>query len=678
MTWLERCKDSSFYVIFVFPGIAFLKRIFPQERLQTASAMLVLFLLTYLIASFRQTQSGSRLDITPEHVSLFTIQEAGLQSTVYQLFVALVFFASLLRSFFSFQSARANAPSFVLHDKTSCILDTVLVAAALFLFFFFFSYYDRTLKASLLCCLLFFALEFFRNSRTVVSALLLIVMAVFAGFYVAPLFTTYLFSEALWFFDHHWAGLVGPGLFGAIGELNGRISLPEYGFFFNEISTAFASEKSLAAISDVLTVFQAASLLFSALFLVVIWQRLSTGGVAAPLLGALCLLLLFTNVLSGYSSHFETPNQLPIRYFFFAPVLVFAFCIPRMPALPAWFLSGAVCLVAILYNLEVGLVSSLGLGFALFVWTFKEGVLRIVLAGLAFVAGITLAAVLVHFVILVPFGLTVFRIIQANLELLSLFGAGYGGLSAYWYPPFFVMLAHCIYLFSIRLQRMKQDTLSGLEFQTVVLIGLIVGFTPYVMNRFAVQNMWVPFLLYLILLMPWLFAGKTRVKRLLTIVYAFVFVFPLQYGSVRDWPSLLSENVAFSASKQCDDRARLALEICDYVVQKSAALNMLVKDNDALWISALPLTTNLLAEQPSGLSKLDPFAYARTNNTQAELISELQQEGADLILIDNPDNVDLSRIPQQIFDWQRRFVEEAGFVPVKTTPYWILAERREP
>ena len=671
----KKYEESAFYLILIQPifySALSLTKLTDQTRSSTLFSTFLFAIVSALVVS---SATPSVIEITSEHVDLFGIANTGFQRYFYTIFTLTTFGVFLVQGVVGWRLPNIRFedlnPSFIL------LLQTVFALVFLYLLLRFIVRHDDTLIYAFLGFFFCFALICGRTKTFVFWALITLASALFVFLFILPLFSQNVLGSGLvWAFDHHWTGVIGSGLLRGTALSGNAQNETSYGVLLNLLVSNAALISTEGPLRGGLKLLQAINLVFGLLIFLIIFQRLGKKNVGFWFLAFATIVWIFAPVISGFTNNIITPNLLPIRFMCIPVAISIAFYLPRLPLPVGWLVVGMTSAIAIFYNLEMGLICTLGLGFGVFIQTMRFRLAMLTICFCVFIVSFSASFFVLQMLLVEPT-----TQVQSNdasgvsIDLLKLFGSGYGGLEYYIYVPLVVVLGHCFYLFAGWLQNIREtSTLSGHELQSAVIVGLIISFMPYVMNRFSITNMWVPFLLYFLLVAPLVFSESLK-KSAIWLFITLILVLPYPFGYPLVWGENIDDNWTLESEAGCISGFVLSTELCDYIENKSTAFNDYGNGEEAIWISALPLTMLLKTEQRPFSSKLDPFAYSRTPTEHNEMVMELQSQRLNTVLLDNPDNGKLTGIPLQVTNWQVRLAEEAGFRIVEKTPYWIVAQR---
>ncbi len=629
------------------------------------------------VAYFLTFFSGQPSQYTAEHANLYDFDNTAFQRLTYSLFALLLFSTAL---FLALSQKRLGFPYFRdFKKKYSLQLQTIVSLLILIIALpLFFSYIDtifdkRTFLTVVGCLVIFGVLTGLSGSNKGLFILSAITVAAFFFFYVLPLKATFVIADGgLWGLDHHWTGVIGHGLMSKIFTNETLKTIPEYGVYLNKLITLTGSSSTFTGLGGAIKFLQVIHILFAGMIFTILLQRFGNRNIGHALISFLLIILILAPIISAVAPSMHVPNQSPVRFIFIPIVLIFASLIARPGVLLWWTLSGPLCALAAVYNLETGLVCTIGLGFALFIRSMKKGYLPVLAGGVLFLVSFILSGYLL---------LTFSGYGSDNLSnlpaLLGLFAAGYGGKSFFWYLPFFVIMSHVFYLFFGWIKNCRdKEPMSGSDVQAVAIIGMIVAFMPYMTNRFYEMNMWIPVLLYLLLILPKL-AGKDFWQRVMILLFVIGLVTPWHLEKSSLFVKNLKKNWTLTASDKCLIGLAASERLCNYVAAQADELRDVMDTTDAIWISALPLTVSSLSKIPPSLTRADPFAYARTPDHHSNLVNEIVEKSPRQILIDRVDILNPAGIAPSVADWQKRLIADAGYRIVRQSDHWIYATKSD-
>lgn len=677
-------ESSSAYLMLVQPlvyGTLKFLRPFDQHRI---SILFWAFLGSITISMFLWGFSANPPNYTPEHAKLY-----GFDNTVFQRLFYLVFASSVFLYFVisGFTGKSAYLPPLSSLQRLRKLRVESLIAVTLLVIGvpLAINYLD-TLTARRIFPMIFFsiligcALLRSSESKKGIVTLCLFFMASFAYFYIVPFFTYYSLAEGEWWgIDHHWAGIIGHGLLPSFLTSSTPDFVPEYGLYLNLLIASLFNTDLFSGFGGAIRFLQTTHLLFALLLLGIIVQRTGGKNLAAILLSFLLILLILAPLISGFAPTIKTPNQSPIRYLFIPLTLLAAPLLARSPILLAWAIGASLNITAMFYNLETGLVCMLGTGFALFIRSANLGIFPLLLGGTLYgaIAGLTGYALWTLLTVLLPqFG---FAPLQAPLDLpklMELFAGGYGGKKFFWYLPFFLILGHVFYLFSGWLKSIHtKQPIDSNTFQSIVLTGMIVAVTPYMVNRFLVQNMWIMVLLYLLLILPGL-ASKETWKKYILLIFVVGVLAPQQLGETRKFAKDIKKRWQTTSDQVCFDGLVASPDFCSFMQNKAAELSDFSQKNKIAWISGTPMSVIRFTGISPSINKIDAFSHARTPTSHADIIQGVRNISPDFLLIDAVNNTNLAGLNPRINQWQNRLVSDLGYSIVRKSDYWIYAKRK--
>ncbi|MCR9214736.1 MAG: hypothetical protein NXI13_13545 [Proteobacteria bacterium] len=628
-------------------------------------AAAVSFLLTFF--------SGSPPVYTAEHVKLYDFDDTAFQRQTYFLYAVILFFTAL---FLTVTQKQMTFPYFrAVWANHRLPLETIasaliLILALPLLFNYLGSITEKRAFWTVLGCLVvIFSMLGASRSAKGLFFIAVVTLGVFFALFILPLKASFIVGDGkLWMIDHHWTGVIGHGLMSTMLGPDAPTSLPEYGIYLNKLIALAAGSSFFLEMGGTIKFLQAIHLLFIVLIFVILLQRFGIRNLDLVLISFLLVLLILAPVLSGLAPTVRVPNQSPLRFVFIPIAILFAPLIARQGVFLWWIAAGILCAIAATYNLETGLISALGLGFALFIRSMKTGYLSVLTGGILF---------LLSFVLTAYFLLTL--VVQETAELanlpslMNLFASGYGGKTFSWYLPFFAITAHVFYLFFGWIKSSREKTpLSGTEVQSIAIVGIIIAFMPYVTNRFYEQNMWIPILLYLLLVLPKL-ASKEFWQKAAILLFVIVVIAPSHLERSSLFVKNLKSIWTMDLAGRCFNGLTASERLCEYLDRQSGELQEMASKEKIVWISAIPLTLSSMSNVPPSLSRADPFAYARTPEHQQELLEEITKISPDLILIDRVDILNPTGIATSVADWQKRLIADAGYRIDHQSEHWIYA-----
>jgi hypothetical protein len=517
------------------------------------------------------------------------------------------------------------------------------------------------------------------QDKTLVLALLALVITLF----VLPfLFPHKIADGRLWTMDIHWSAVLGNGLYERAGEVSNFDAFSNYGVLTSWLISISREYPFFETLGGTVTLLKVINLVFCAFVVAIAIQRVGWNNRRMILAAALLLLFLFSGMSSGFAQTFDTPNQLPIR-FLTVPVSVFlAYYIAGRKLFAGAAIFGLIAPVLLFYNFETGIYCISALGFALFIENARKGLLNLIITGVVLTLCFSISGVIfIHLAFegsLLDVIAHLFDIIRLKVESGS---SGFAGLSAYLFPPFVIVMIHSSILFAGYLLSVKDRTpLTAVEFQSIVLVGMIIAIGPYVMNRFHILNMWVPFLLYALVVLPKL-TVKQRSQQifwsfaLIVLVIPFVFGNPVRRVLSNEFVAAVSDNIHGELTP-CLDGLVASDALCQYVTDKANDLETLSQQIPGLqWMSGLSLNILRVTGLSPVLDHKAPFFFAHRDETRDLVLANLRQHEPIAIAIDNIKHGNVAGIPPAVGDFQRRLVRDAGYEIVEETEYWTIARK---
>lgn len=668
-------ETSAFFLIVVQP--AFYAPLRFTESLDQRRIFFMFYALfgCALVAWASSLFSGPPPVYTAEHAMLYDFDDTVFQRRIYMLY-ALVLFVTAL-----FGAISRRDPAFPYFSKfreehrlsiQTIVAVMILLLAVPLVYNYLGSITEKRAFWAVLGSLLLFAFLLRCTTSTRGTWILaLFTVIVFCLLFLVPLKATFVVQkDYLWGLDHHWTGVIGNGLLANNFPAVSSPVLPEYGIYLNKLVSTVSGLTLFEGFGGMMRFLQAINIFFALLVLIILTQRFGARHMPLAILSFLLVIFIMAPTLSSASPTLQVPNQSTLRFIFIPVALIFVPLFARGPVVVWWIPAGIFSALAAAYNLETGLVVMLGLGFALFIRSMSSGYLAVIVGGMFFLIAFLGTAYLA-----ILTGVNGQFDLADMSSLLNLFAAGYGGKAFYWYAPFFIIMAHVFYLFFDWLRRSREDRiLSGSELQSIAIVGMIIAFMPYVTNRFYMQNMWVPYLLYLLFILPML-VDKTLLKKALLLLFVIGVLAPSHLEQSTLFVKNIKRTWTLKPAEPCLNGFTAPKDVCDYVKGQVTELRSRGADDSTIWISGTPLTLAILSDIEPSLSRADPFAYARTPAFQAALREEIRTKGPDLILIDRVDVLNPLGIPSAVGDWQKRLVEESGYRIDGKSDFWLYARK---
>jgi hypothetical protein len=486
----------------------------------------------------------------------------------------------------------------------------------------------------------------------------------------------------LWVTDIHWSAVLGSALYTNSFAGQELDSFAGYGVFLNELVAASRNLPIFETLGGTWTFLKVINLLFCGLVFVAIVQRIGTKSKSVLWASALFILLVFSGMVSGITEYLNTPNLLPIRFLMIPVTVILAYYLANLNGHKGSIFVGLIAPVLIFYNFETSIYCILALSFGLFVESAKKDFLNILISGVAMISGFIVSGLIL---ILLIFDTSLTAALSNLVSLASSKiqsgSSGYGGLSAYFFAPFFIIMTHVAVLFSRQLLSIKEQTpFSRVEFQSIVIVVLIITIGPYIMNRFHVLNMWVPFLLYALLVLPKLIEGP-KTDRVLWSFILVVLIIPFIFGNParrlisKDFVATISDRFG-SRLETCLDGVPASPQLCAYAFGKADELKELSRQYpDSGWMSGLALHMTRLTDIQPALEQKAPFFFGHREETRNILVKMFEEMDAPIIFIDKaaPDN--LAGLPPFVEQFQKNLLQDAGYRPVEETAYWVITRK---
>jgi hypothetical protein len=527
------------------------------------------------------------------------------------------------------------------------------------------------------------------RTRTIALALLAVILTL----YILPLVLPYeVFERRLFSMDMHWSAVLGNGLYTT--TLNGWEfeAFSNYGVFLNKFIAYSRLIPLFETLGGTVIFLKLVNLVFSGLVIVIIFQRLGLENKRMVWATALLILIVYSARISGVAETFDAPNQLPVRILIVPIIVILAYFLAGRRGFIGPVIFGLSAPVLFFYNFETSIYCILAMGLAIFIENARKGALSVLWSGAIFTLGFLLSGVVLMLILFDgSIGTNLAKLAQIVALKVQSGTSGFAGLPVYFFLPFLWVMLHTFVLFSRYLLSIKdRSQLSPIEFQNIVMIGMIIAIGPYVMNRFSLQNMLVPFLLYTLLVLPKLTAGP-KADRILWSFILIVLVIPFIFGNPvkRIWSKDFVATVSGKFQGQlapCLDGITATDNLCNYALEKADELKQLVSENpDLEWISGVSLNmTRLTGTQPA-LSQKVPFFFAHSKDNRDILVRALQQLQTPVLAFDYnprpPGNVgvhaaNFAGIHSVAENFQRNLVRSAGYQIIGKTKYWVIARKR--
>jgi len=682
-SFIQNYETSGLYLLLVMPVFHGAARIAESLDRPRIYLMFTLLMASTLLAAGLSVFMPQGFQFTPEHIQLFQFESSFFQQAVYVLFVASLFLIMLFFGMRGKEIPVLGTPG--AHDKTRRLYETVIALLILFFTLPFIPEYldiitERRVFLAVFGFLVLFTilLAYCTTGRRLAPLIILLAVAIWF-FYIRPFSLSYFIPDGyLWGLDHHWSGVIGEGVTSSFQQMTNPLLAPEYGKLLSiGISWALTLSQN-TDFGDIVNALQVSHLLFAALIFIILWQRFKRSELNLVLISFLLILFALAPVISNATTVLSTPNQSPIRFLFFPLTLIAAYLIARLKSPADWCIAAIINAIAIYYNPETGIATLLGLSFALFVKSMKLGWRPVLTGGLLYLVTFGALSYLISknvFFIVPDSYPEIITAAASSPSVIQSFLMGFGGMKFYWNLSYFALLIHALYLFAGHLKAIRQkEALTAKQFQSITIIGIIIAFTPYVMNRFSEQNMWTSFLLYLLLVLPKMSLQST-VRQISLVAFLLIVIVPNKLGDATNFIRKLKHSWVKGDEQKCLLGLSASKELCTFVQEKALELKKASEASNVLWLSATPLSIMRFSGVSNSLFKLDPFIISRTADEETLVKQEIRKKSPALIMIDAIDDKNITGIPQQINNWQRRIITESGYKITRTSPYWIYAEK---
>ena len=661
--------------------IFLIDRIIQLFDVKILAAVSLLAALSLSISYVWVQQSPQNIIFTPEQVSYLTMPDTRVQATFYSFFCIAIFGFFLTAGLFTpklFQNSTSSdwffstkIPSWFRPWVGVIFWVSVLVA------------YEPKARDFVLALVTAYLLAEVIKGRFKTGSIAIASLAVIFLTCILPFGVQQEIEDGqLWAMDLHWSAVLGTGLYTQTTVGSSYEAFAGYGVLLNDMISSSRLAPIFKTLGGSMSLLKIINVVFCALIIGIICQRLDGKNKRIVWAAIILVLFVFSGMMSGIANTYHTPNLLPVRFLMMPLTILIAYYLGSQGWLTSSIISGAISPLFIFYNFETGIYCILAVGFALFIQSARKGFLSLITSGIVFTFSIIISGSLFIAILfegsLASISAELFQIMREKIQSGS---SGFGGLSAYLFVPFIIVMTHTIILFSRYLISIKnKDPLSSIEFQNVVIVGLIITFGPYVMNRFHILNMWVPFLLYTLLVLPKLTIG-VRTDRivwsfiLVVLVIPFIFGNPVRRVISEDFVSAVSGRITGHLSP-CLDGINASPDLCTYTLEKSDELKNLEAKNPGLrWISGLALNMIRLTGTKPALTQKAPFFFGHREETRNILITMLRQLQAPFIAIDNAAPGNIAGIPTFAEQFQRNLVQDAGYEIIEETRYWIIAQK---
>lgn len=631
--------------------------------------------------------------LTPEQISYLRYYETRVQTHFYNFFGILTFAFFLVAGFFAPERFKNGKPS---RAFSTVIPDWLKPWVGVIFWAAFFFAYSRTgvnmlqtglkerdfLLAFATAYLLMEAIKGRFQTRTILTALVLVVGIL----YVLPIFLPYqVYDTRLFSMDMHWSAVIGDGLYTPPFTESEYAAFTNYGVLLNKLVAASRLVPFFESLGGTAAFLKFTNLLFSGLVIWIVIQRLGLENRRMIFVASLFILFVFSGRISGIATTFDAPNQLPIRIMIVPLLIILSFYLADRKGVVTPIIFGLLSPALLYFNFETGFYCILALGFALFIENIRRGTRSLVIAMAAFAASFLIAgAVLTAVLFDDPIGLTLATLIElADIKIKS-GTSGFAGLPVYFFLPLLWVMIHVFVLFARGLLSVKERApLTAIEFQNLVMIGMIIGVGPYVMNRFSLQNMLVTFLLYVLIMLPKLAKGPKPDRLVWSFILA-VLIVPYIFGNpvARAWSKETRVTLADKFTGRlapCLDGITATDELCTYALEKADELKGLIDTHPGLeWISEIPLNLTRLTGLQPALDQKAAFFFGHSTEKRDILVGKLRDLGAPVLALDNnPEGRgNVAGIHPAAEEFQRDLARKAGYEIVGETKYWLIARQK--
>ena len=635
----------------------------------------VSFISAVLLTQGPQPIAGFR----PEQIAYLGMPDTRLQMQFYTLLCVLLFSASLVIGLVRPGISRPFAP----HKMT--LTEHIPLPARPYAVVLFWVavllIYDPKLQDFLVALFVAYLMKEVLKGRFETSRIILAFVILCLGLFLLPLlFPPAIPDQQLWSMDIHWSAVIGDGLQEASGDAHRYEAFAAYGLLLTELiafGQKFSAFRDLAGTQTLLII---VDIVFFGLLCFIITQRVGAKNARLIWASAILILLLFAGAISGALQNLTTPNQLPLRFILLPLTVIIAYYLGTLSVLWAALLVGAIAPLFAFYNFETGFYCLLALGYGLFIKGAKGGVWALLMAGMLTALTFVLSA---SFLILLFFDGPFPSVLQELLRLIQQKVAsgtgGFAGLSYYFFAPFFLVMAHCMGLFASHLLAIRDRTpLSPIAFQGMVIVGLIIAIGPYEMNRYHLNKMWVPLLLYTLLMLPRLAGGPKQDRLvwsfiLIVLVAPFLFGNPIRYVFKKE-PYVAAIERVQKEITPCIDGLPASQALCHYAARKAEELRTLYERYpDIAWLSGLSLTMTRLTDNSPALAKKALFFYAHRDELRDNVINDIAVLKAPVFAFDKVETGNIAGIPEVVEDFQESLLQDAGYEVIENTEYWHIA-----
>lgn len=659
----------------------FLDRFLNLVNLRLLAFVVISGLLSLGIAAYLTQGPLSMEGFRPEQIAYLGMPDTRLQTTFYSVLCVLLFAGALLTGLVRPGVITRSAPRDIQLSpripeaaRPYCVIAFWILVLLL---------YDLKLRDVVFALLAAYLMKEVLNGRFRTSQIILAFVIAFFGLYLLPLLVPPAIPDReLWIMDMHWSAVIGDGIAGAGDPRHLYEAFSAYGLLLTEfiaLGQKFAPFRDLAGTEALLIL---VDILFFGLIFLLIRQRLGAENGRLIWASALLIMLLFAGTMSGALQNLMTPNALPLRFILLPLTALLAYAFGHLPIRRAAFLFGLIAPAFIFYNFETGVYCILAMGYGFLVRGAKEGILTLLSALLLAAIAFALSALLLILLFFDgPLDIVFQELLAITRVKIESGTSGFAGLSFYFFPPFALVMGHALMLFAGHLLDIRDRTpLSPLAFQGVVIVGLIIAIGPYEMNRYHITKMWLPLILYFLLMLPRLARGVREDRliwsfTLIVLVAPFLFGNPVRYLLKPD-PYIAAIDRLQGDVAPCIDGLPASRALCAYATEKAAELEALqARLPGAKWMSGVALSMTRLTGTEPALRKKAIFFFAHRDELRDEILADLKDVNAPYMLFDRATDKNIAGIPEAVETFQSNMLRDVGYEIAERGTYWNIAKK---
>ena len=379
------------------------------------------------------------------------------------------------------------------------------------------------------------------------------------------------------------------------------------------------------------------------------------------LVAVLLVVLVSAPFLSLGSPALHYPNQSGFRFVMLPVGVLMLTLLQRGSLITATGLSGAVSMLALLHNLETGIVILVGLGFA---WLCRARDERAndsafaLAAGFASALAVAMVLLLAHRLVL---GIWLVVDVDGGLDFMKSFlGGGFGGMRPPLHIVVFVIFGYTGYVFvrAFAWWIGRQDDRPNVAISGIA--AMLIAWAPYYANRPADWNLWTFLALFALLLAPAVAANNARRVWLAMIVVLLVLPIPLKamHGIARH----LATTTVKPAEHRCAAGLSLPAEVCAGHRERTGELVRLATQGDVLWITGYPFLTLQMTGLRPLVAPLDIYGAALFEANLVGVAARIRAARPIALLIDGTvKSLTGKIIPAPVRSLQKRIAALAGF-----------------